>query len=48
MLFISDEDVEILGTIKGNMMEYDGKQYKIMRATNDGYYVQQINILKGE
>jgi hypothetical protein len=43
MIFLSDDDVEMFGEIVGNMMFYDGKQYKIIRATNDGYYVNHIS-----
>ena len=48
MIFFSDYEVEILGTIEGQFIHMDDKTYKIQRAENDGYYVKEINILKGE
>lgn len=42
MIFLTDEEVETLAEIKGNIMIYDGKKYKIVRVTNDGYYIREI------
>lgn len=42
MIFLTDEEVELFGVIKGNRMEYNGKVYKIVKVTNDGFYVVEI------
>ncbi len=42
MLYLTDEEVELFATIVKNKMEYNGKVYKIIRVTNEGYYVKEI------
>ena len=42
MIFLSDDDVEMFAEITGNVMLYDGKKYKIVKGTNDGYYVREM------
>lgn len=42
MIFLPDEEVELFGTIHGNIMIYNGKEHKIVQVTTDGYYVFEI------
>ena len=42
VIFLSDEEVELFGKIVKNKMEYNNKMYKIVRVTNEGYYVVEI------
>lgn len=42
MLFLTDEEVELFATILKNKMYYNDKCYKIIRATNEGYYVKEM------
>lgn len=42
MLYLTDEEVEALAKIHKNTMFYDGRIFKIIKATNDGYYIIEL------
>jgi hypothetical protein len=42
MVYLTDEEVELFCEIKGNIITYNGEQYKICRVTNDGYYINKL------
>jgi len=42
LIYLSDEEVELLARIVKNKMYYNDKVYKIVKVTNEGYYIVEI------
>lgn len=42
-MYLSDYEVETLGTVQGQYIVISEKKYKIQRADNGGYYVKEVS-----
>lgn len=42
MIYVSDEEVELFAKIVKNTMHYNDKVYKIIKVTNEGYYIKEM------